>query len=50
MPTSAAVTMSQNSSIEKLEKSTALTTSGFPTVNVPVLSKTTVFTWRTVTA
>lgn len=44
--TSAAIAMSQNSSIEELEKSTALTTVGFPIVNVPVLSKTTVFTYR----
>lgn len=35
---------SQNSSMENFEKSMALTTAGFPIVNVPVLSKTTVFT------
>lgn len=44
--TSAAIAILQNSSIENFEKSTALTTVGFPAVNVPVLSKTTVFTYK----
>ncbi|GER38346.1 2-dehydro-3-deoxyphosphooctonate aldolase [Striga asiatica] len=42
--TSAAIVMSQKSSIGTSEKSTELTTAGFPDVSVPVLSKTTVLT------
>jgi len=42
--TSTEIAMSHNTSIENSESSTALTTSGFPIVSVPVLSNTIVFT------
>lgn len=42
--TSTEIAMSHNTSIENSENSTALTTAGFPTVSVPVLSNTIVFT------
>jgi len=44
--TSKAIAMSQSSSIATPEKRTTLTTTGLPTVSVPVLSNTTALTYR----